>query len=259
MNANGSQQVLLVDRLACPFDPSWSPDGRQILFQAGCRVGPSIYVIASNGRGRPRRIVASGVYPTWSPDGRIAFERATTILAANPDGSGEVVIATARSGVAGGPSWSPDGRMLVFAEDARDDCGTKRVTRLMLVRADGTELRPLFSQTCADDFDPDWQPRCTLYGTDRNDRLTGTAGDDVICGLRGRDTLRGLAGNDVLLGGDGNDIVVGGPGSDRLFGAAGADTILAEDGESDIVDGGPGHDRARRDTFDPTASIERRG
>jgi Tol biopolymer transport system component len=258
VHADGTRPIRLDTKLQCIQNLAWSPDGRHLLFEVGCRFNDGIYVLPISGPRLPRRVATEAFDPTWSPDGRIAYARGRQILVANADGSGEVAIATAEEFVTSGPSWSPDGRMLIFAEDAQASCSTDRVRRLMLVNSDGTGLRFLL-YNCASDRDPDWQPLCTLYGTDRNDRLVGTDGNDVICGLRGGDTISGLGGDDVILGGDGNDVIDGGTGSDRLFGAAGPDTILARDGESDIVDGGPGRDRADRDQFDPTASIEQHG
>jgi hypothetical protein len=127
--------------------------------------------------------------------------------------------------------------------------------------------------------------RCTIRGTDENDRLAGTRRKDVICGLggndrirgrggndvirggagkdrifggRGKDRLYGNAGNDVLRGQSGNDRLVGGKGRDRLFGDRGNDSLSARDSRGhDRVYGGRGRDRAKTDRGDRTRSVER--
>jgi Ca2+-binding RTX toxin-like protein len=61
-------------------------------------------------------------------------------------------------------------------------------------------------------------PRCTVGGTDRADRLRGTSRRDVICGFSGNDRIdaRG-GGRDVVYGGRGRDSATV-DGSDRVVG-----------------------------------------
>jgi hypothetical protein len=84
--------------------------------------------------------------------------------------------------------------------------------------------------------------RCTIRGTDENDRLVGTPKRDVICALEGNDTIKGLGGNDVVRGGAGKDRIFGGKGNDRLYGNAGNDLLRGQSGRDRIV-GGAGQDR----------------
>jgi hypothetical protein len=154
-----------------------------------------------------------------------------------------------------GLTWSPDGKRLAYG--FLDPEESFPLTHLAIVNADGTDAWRLTLSSTFPDREPDWQPLCTIYGTNGDDVLIGTPGDDLICGLRGNDRIRAGEGDDTVLGGDGNDTIVGGPGDDRLFGAAGNDRIYARDTRADVVNGGPGDDRAWTDQgLDRTSDAE---
>ena len=103
--------------------PKWSPDGTEIMFQAG----GAIYVIPALGGVQPRRVLdrpSPGVEETvnavpgarsaaWSPNGsQIAYTVGDTIFVASSDGSG-----SRHAAVDYYPHslhWSPDGSRLVY-------------------------------------------------------------------------------------------------------------------------------------------------
>jgi hypothetical protein len=112
-----------------------------------------------------------------------------------------------------------------------------------------------------------WAPTCSIEGTAGRDVLVGTPTADVICGAGGNDIIRGRGGRDALYGGGGADTLSGGRGADalygglgedRLYGRSGVDLFLSFDGVGDRVDGGGSSDRARVDSSDRWASVERR-
>jgi dipeptidyl aminopeptidase/acylaminoacyl peptidase len=249
MNANGSGRKRLTKTQALQEDgPAWSPDGTRIAFSSFDK--QNIYLISSFG-GRPKRI-ARGGDPSWSADGSVlGLKRGSeAYFIVRPDGTAERRLAANidPTDQPGKTAWSPDGNAIAIVLDTGDTeaCLTGRFVEpgIGIVNADGTGLRlPLGCAT--DNFDPDWQPVCTLYGTDRDEVLVGTPGNDVICALRGNDRIAASAGDDVVIGGDGNDVIFGGPGQDRLFGSAGEDKLFAKDGEvEDVTNGGPGRDVA---------------
>jgi hypothetical protein len=84
-------------------------------------------------------------------------------------------------------------------------------------------------------------PACTIFGTEKADRINGTSGADVICAGGGNDTINALGGNDIVFGGKGNDKINGGAGDDELNGEIGNDTISGSQGEDDLT-GGDGKD-----------------
>jgi hypothetical protein len=126
--------------------------------------------------------------------------------------------------------------------------------------------------------------RCTIRGTNGNDRLVGTRRKDFICGLAGNDRIRGRGGHDVIRGGRGRDRLHGGKGNDRLYGNAGRDLVRGQSGRDrlvgargrdslhgdrgndsissrdglggDRVFGGKGRDRANVDARDRVRSVE---
>jgi Ca2+-binding RTX toxin-like protein len=99
--------------------------------------------------------------------------------------------------------------------------------------------------------------RCTIRGTDHDDRLVGTARKDVICGLGGKDTIRARGGNDVARGGGGRDRLYGGSGNDRLYGNRGNDFVRGQRGNDRLV-GGRGSDRLYGDRGNDSISARDR-
>ncbi len=259
MKPDGTRRRRLRRTPRCASDPAFSPDGTKIVFVDVCGESP-IYVMNADGTGV--RQIGVGDNPSWSPDGaQLAFDtffRPPSIALVRGDGSAPRILTSGAE-----PAWSPDGEKIVFTREEPVVCSPgDRITRLLAVNVDGSGEVEVTSRSSTGrcefrDSDPDWQPRCTRYGTKRRDRLVGTAGRDIVCALGSSDRVEAAAGDDVVIGGAGRDVIYGGPGADWLFGSAGDDLLLARDGQPDIVDGGPGRDRARVDVgLDRTRGVE---
>jgi TolB protein len=136
--------------------PTWSPDGRWIVF---AREG-AIYRVRESG-GAARRIgkgLGAAADPTYSPDGRlIAYDyrqpgtAVREIYVMNDDGTNVRRITDLRD-VSTGPAWSPDGKTLAFQSGA----GGSHAEIYTVPVTGGTPKRVTTSTT--DAIQPDWTP-----------------------------------------------------------------------------------------------------
>ena len=136
-------------------DPSWSPDGRKILFTSylvdpSTTLTPSeIYMMNADGTGPQEQLTNDGVEKrgaTWSPDGtRILFACrmgannaagvATFELCVMDGPYGAVTRLTFNNVNELTPTWSPDGQAIVFHKTPSN--------QLWVMRADGTAATQL--------------------------------------------------------------------------------------------------------------------
>jgi len=151
MNADGSGHTRLTnDPGFADLEPSWSPDGKRILFsRCDDHVGSILTcdLEVMNAAGGGMRRLAGGhwtyVRGQYSPDGRRivvgtdrgGFQSALWLM--RSDGTGLHRI-TRPSLQAFWPGWSPDGRHIVFT----DNC-CQFGSNIWTVRPDGTGLREL--------------------------------------------------------------------------------------------------------------------
>jgi Tol biopolymer transport system component len=146
-------------------DPSWSPDGKHIIYQVGTESN-NLYVMNANGTNQvtlsndPLGIVLSA---SWSPDGNhivfstVKFQvqddnRKYYIYTMNADGTNLVALSKDPSPYDTSPSWSPDGKYIVFA--SKRDGGK---SHLYIMNADGTNQRQLTNGS-GEEAAPIWLP-----------------------------------------------------------------------------------------------------
>lgn len=124
------------------FDPSFSSDGRRILFVSG----RDIFSVGIDGRNLEQLTRTPDVFefgPRESPDGqRLLFvargDDGTDIVVANRDGSDRRNISNHRSR-SYAPVWSPDRSQIAFYSDRTGSFEP------FLMNADGSQQRPLLS------------------------------------------------------------------------------------------------------------------
>src|SRR5262249_9255004 len=178
MNSDGSGSRALTDTGRWSgtyvYDelPSWSPDGKQIVFQSnrGDVVDYGIWVIGSDGRSLHRRdgnANGDGDYsPAWSPDGtRIVFESDTgdsyDLYLMDTDGTLRRRL-THTDADEDSPAWSPDGTKIVYTR------WVDNFSQLWLMDADGSGQHAL-TRGASDEVNPHFSPDGTkiLFSSDR--------------------------------------------------------------------------------------------
>jgi WD40-like Beta Propeller Repeat len=148
MNADGSSPKLLVTMPSFVGNPTWSPDGSVIAFDAfigGPQQESRIYTVPATGGMATELVALDAQDPTYSPDGTmIAYEESvgdSDIGVMNADGSEprNITIGTGGNNADFDPSWHPDGRIIAFTRHSTEiwnvdvgGGGGSRVTALNL-------------------------------------------------------------------------------------------------------------------------------
>lgn len=128
--------------------PSWSPDGKQLVFATRQNGESTISIIDSDGLHR-RLLARHASWPAWSPDGGLIAYRTpcgvklitpggTAVPPRTPNDCGSI-------GVHGVPYWSPDGRRIAIANRQSVYVMDKDGTRRSFIRLTnfGAWYRPL--------------------------------------------------------------------------------------------------------------------
>jgi TolB protein len=175
---NGNSDIYLVElarrterRLttasSIEVSPSFSPDGKNIVFVSDRGRQPQIYLMREDGGNMPcptggndtacRITFGEGQYttPVWSPRGDwIAFTYQAKgmfhIGVIRPDGTGERLLTSSYSDHS--PTWSPNGRVIAFTREAAPGAGPK----LWSIDVTGRNLHRL--PTPGDAAQPAWSP-----------------------------------------------------------------------------------------------------
>jgi len=144
------------------WDPTWSPDGKRILFAADKNGANQLYTVKLDGSDLKviTNLPALRGRSDWSPDGNYivtysgpAWNRELYIM--NSDGSGLRQL-TPSGGNSQGPSFSPDGMWVAFTAYF-DDYGDDHGCEIYIIRIDGTDLRRLTNNDYCD-YQPRWGP-----------------------------------------------------------------------------------------------------
>ena len=144
---------------AAEYAPSWSPDGKMIVYD---RTVPAtqgdIWIMNADGSGQRELFssVENETYPSFSPDG------SKIVFSSSQDGDSEIYVIdatgeglrklTGNTYADWAPHWSADGSQIVFASDRYGD------DEIFIMSADGTDEVTLTDDD-ATDRSPAWSPR----------------------------------------------------------------------------------------------------
>jgi hypothetical protein len=222
INEDGSGQTNLTSDGFNDRNPSWSPDGLEIVFQSNRFAGrDNIFRINIDGSGlvplTDFTLPFASSDPSWSPDGtKIAFvsdragARRSEIWIMNADGTNLVRLTTNvqfGSDINGPfysfdlqPSWAPDGSKIVFRSN-RNGASNPEIYSM---NANGSNVIRLTNNS-ADDSAPAWSPdgQHIVFSS----RGGGRAGIYVIDPTGADDDLITPGGNDPSWSPDGSRIV----------------------------------------------------
>lgn len=144
------------------WDPTWSPNGKQILFASDSKGLVQLFIVNLDGKGLKQvtNIPAIRGRSDWSADGNYivtysgeSWKREIHMMNANGTNSHQL---TPSGGNSQGPSFSPDGNWVVFTayfDNPGDDHGCE----IYVIRVDGTDLRRLTKNDYCD-YQPRWGP-----------------------------------------------------------------------------------------------------
>ncbi len=168
---SGDTRIMVMDRdgrnardipQASGWDPTWSPDGDQILFASSTENAVQLFVVDLNGKNLKQvsNLPAIRGRSDWSSDGRFivtysgtAWHREVYIM--NADGSKALQL-TPEGGNSQGPSISPDSKWVAFTAYF-DNYGDDHGCEIYIIRIDGTDLRRLTRNDYCD-YQPRWGP-----------------------------------------------------------------------------------------------------
>jgi Tol biopolymer transport system component len=150
--------------------PSYSPDGRRIVYRVWSEGQRGLRILDLEDGSTAVLTTGYDNFPAWSPsEDRIAFTRLTggnfDIYTVRPDGS-KLKRLTDAPGNDAHPSWSPAGRHLLFSSSRlgfRDEAPLydgvpQPYGKLFVMEADGSEPRPLTNGRW-EEGTPAWDPR----------------------------------------------------------------------------------------------------
>ena len=136
VNADGSGLTLLPGATVNDGDPAFGPGGRRIVFTGTNDLGSTDVYVRRLGGGQARVVASDASEPAWSSRNTLAYVSEGKIYAARATGIRRRLVTAGAS-----PDWSPDGRRLLLVRPLPTATVGLPLGRLYLVRADGRGLR----------------------------------------------------------------------------------------------------------------------
>lgn len=123
MDMDGYDEKKLTKNKSINISPTWSPDGKQLIFTSYLHGNPDLYMLKVGGR-RMRRITngpGGKLTPNWSPNGSTVAMASSAggianIYTLHPNGK-DIVRLTNGDAIDISPAWSPNGSTIAFASE----------------------------------------------------------------------------------------------------------------------------------------------
>jgi TolB protein len=147
VNAHGSGLRLLPAVTGNDGDPAFAPDGKRIVFTGADAGGGTDVYVRRLAGGEAHTIVPQASSPTWSSLNEIAYVSDAKIYRADPSGRHRRLVTEGLS-----PDWSPDGKRLVLIRPAQPGL----IGRIHVVGRRGHGLQAIGKRK--DLADPVWSP-----------------------------------------------------------------------------------------------------
>ena len=176
IRADGSEKRELTSGPLNSGFPSWSPDGKRIVYRVWKQEDRSLQILNLDDGKSTKLTSGNDNFPVWSPLGdRIGFTRETggtssyEIFTIRPDGT-DLKQLTYAPGNDAHCAWSPDGKYIVFSsarlgfrdETPLYDGSPQPYAELFVMNADGSNQRPITSDKW-EEGTPAWVPMMTTH------------------------------------------------------------------------------------------------
>jgi TolB protein len=123
MDMDGHDEQVLTKNKSINISPTWSPDGKQLIFTSYLHGNPDLYMLNVGGS-RMKRITdgpGGKLTPNWSPNGSEVAMASSAAGIANiyrihPNGK-DIVRLTDGDAIDISPTWSPNGSTIAFASE----------------------------------------------------------------------------------------------------------------------------------------------
>ncbi|HEX9446019.1 MAG TPA: Tol-Pal system beta propeller repeat protein TolB [Candidatus Binatia bacterium] len=155
---DGNEKMQVTNNRSINLSPSWSPDGRMLLYSSYREGQRNLYLFDVT-TGRENRIAdrsGNSIGGRWSPDGQhivVSFERSGNTDVYLLDRSGKTLRRlTEDRGIDVSPTWSPDGSRIAFVSNRSGS------PQIYVMDTGGANLKRLtFSGSY--NTSPDWSPK----------------------------------------------------------------------------------------------------